>query len=117
MRLLMVDDEAVMRDVVAEILGEQGYKVETVATAQEALRLLALGDYDFLISDIEMPYVDGLQLVQEMQERKITTKVILQSGTVAPEDVEKYQSYFENVVGVIKKPYSSEEILRFLRAA
>jgi CheY-like chemotaxis protein len=61
-RVLVVDDMAAVRDLVAELLGRAGYEVETAATAQEALQLARLVRWDGLVLDVDLPDLDGMEL-------------------------------------------------------
>ncbi|MCA1991593.1 MAG: PAS domain-containing protein, partial [Coleofasciculus sp. S288] len=68
-RVLVVDDEADMRELVAFILEESGAEVQVAASATEALEKLEQFQQDILISDIGMPHVDGYMLMQQVRER------------------------------------------------
>jgi CheY-like chemotaxis protein len=67
-RLLLVDDCLVTREMVRRLLEDAGFAVSAVPSAAEALRHLAESDYDCLITDIEMPEMDGLELTRHLRE-------------------------------------------------
>ncbi|MBL6082556.1 response regulator [Belnapia sp. T18] len=80
-RLLLVDDETVVRDITAEGLRAAGFTVRAVDGAGEALAALEAGDeVDLLVSDLSMPEVDGLTLIQEAQRRRPGLPAILLTG-------------------------------------
>jgi PAS domain S-box-containing protein len=80
-RVLLVDDDAVVREIVAEGLRAAGYEVAAAAGAAEALALLdAGGAVDALVSDLSMPEVDGLALVEAVQRRRPGLPAILLTG-------------------------------------
>jgi len=68
-RILIVDDEATVRETVAAILSRDNYAIDTAQDGAEALRLLALHRYDLVLSDVRMPDLDGPQLYDTIQQR------------------------------------------------
>ena len=65
--ILIVDDEAEIRESLGEILKEDGYTVTTTATASEALILLRDASYDVMLLDIGLPDMDGYEVAREMR--------------------------------------------------
>ena len=114
-RILVVDDEAGMRDVLGRILSSEGYLVTAAGNGVEALQALGRESFDFILCDIRMPEMGGLDLLREMTARKITGTVIMMSafGTVETAvDAMKLGAY-----DYISKPFMSDEILLTLRKA
>jgi len=112
-RILVVDDEASMRDVLGKILSAEGYIVAQAGNGREALKALDQGRYDFILCDIRMPEMGGLDLLREMTARKIPGTVIMMSafGTVETAvEAMKLGAY-----DYISKPFMSDEILLTLR--
>jgi signal transduction histidine kinase len=70
LRLLVVDDDEDSRELLARMLAEQGAKVSTAQSAEEALRLLDEDIPDVLVSDIGMPHVDGYALIRRIRSRR-----------------------------------------------
>ncbi|HEY8600043.1 MAG TPA: response regulator [Thermomicrobiales bacterium] len=66
-RILIAEDEAPIRELLAAVLADEGYRVATVPDGREALAALAAGRYDLVISDVMMPLVGGLELAQAMR--------------------------------------------------
>jgi PAS domain S-box-containing protein len=80
-RILLTDDETVVRDLTAEALEEAGLRVTRAASGAEALALLEAGlDCDLLVSDLSMPGMDGLALIREAQRRRPGLPAILLTG-------------------------------------
>lgn len=75
--VLVVDDEPLIRDALAEWLFEEGYRVRCAADGQEALDLVGAEPPDVIVSDIRMPRVHGLQLVERLRAFGHATPVIL----------------------------------------
>ncbi len=83
--ILVVDDEAPVREVVAWMLEEAGCSVHEAAGGREALRFLAeFGPVDLVISDVNMPGMDGLELSACARHRWPNLPVLLISGRPAP---------------------------------
>ena len=68
-KILVVDDEESIRDVLHRILKGEGYDVRTASTGEEALARLAEGPADLVLSDIRMPGMDGMALLSRLAEK------------------------------------------------
>lgn len=80
-RLLVVDDERDIRHLYAAELQDEGYQVETAASAAEAAELLQQGGFDLLVLDIQMKGESGLQLLQRLvREQQARIPVILSTA-------------------------------------
>ena len=115
LHLLLVEDEAAYREVVAERLTEQGYKVAQASTGEEALERLNGFAFDILLTDLRLPGVDGRQVLDEAFARypDIIAVVITGFGTVK-EAVEVTRLGAE---GFITKPFQFEELVHVLQTA
>lgn len=79
-RILLADDEETFLTSTAELLRREGYQCETVPDGEAALGLAAAGDFDLLISDLEMPGNSDLQLVRRIAETSGGLPVIILTG-------------------------------------
>ena len=82
-RVLIVDDEAALRQAYAEILQGEGYEVETAGNSTQAIDVLDLlkrSELDVVLSDIQMPGMNGVQLLRAVRERDLDLPVILMTG-------------------------------------
>src|SRR5215467_12305659 len=113
--LLLVDDEHAFRQVIAERLGDNGYRVEQAGSGEEALERLNEFAFDILITDLRLPGVDGRQVLDEAFARypEIIAIVITGFGTVR-EAVEVTRL---GASGFISKPFQFEELLHELNVA
>jgi DNA-binding NtrC family response regulator len=113
--LLLVDDEAAFREVIAERLAEHGFRVEQAGSGEQALERLNEFAFDILITDLRLPGVDGRQVLDEAFARypDIIAIVITGYGTVR-EAVEVTRLGAE---GFITKPFQFEELLHELTVA
>jgi len=79
-RTLLVEDEANMVRTLARILVRKGFLVDSAANGHEALALLSQGSYDLVITDLNMPVMDGLTLLREMHARDVHPATIVLTG-------------------------------------
>ncbi|MGI9069251.1 MAG: sensor histidine kinase [Pyrinomonadaceae bacterium] len=86
-RILIVDDEAGIRELFAAWLRDQSYECKTAASADEALAILADDTYALVISDMMMPGRNGVELLREIKARYADTAVIMVSGVDRPQRV------------------------------
>ena len=85
-RILVVDDDSYVRGATEEILIRKGYDVETASEARAALERLEKGEYDLLLSDIKMPGMGGLELLEQVKSRWPEMHVILMTAYGTVED-------------------------------
>src|SRR5436190_11885672 len=109
--VLLVEDEFLVSDMVAEVLVEHGFEVHAVANAKDALRHLTRGARcDLLFTDINLPGgVDGAALAQLARELRPELPVVYASGTVKPEALKVVPN-----ATFIPKPYDPEKVCSLL---
>src|SRR5260370_17725910 len=85
-RLLIVDDEAGIRESLSSILSDEGHQVEAVGSAEEALERAAVGDLEVVLLDVWLPGIDGLAALSRLQALPPPPAVIMISGpsTIPP---------------------------------
>jgi CheY-like chemotaxis protein len=112
-RLLLVEDEFLISEMVAEDLSEQGFAVCAVANGPDALLHLASAVVDILFTDVDLPSMDGMTLARRAREMKPDLPVVYASGYANGFDLERCVpgSIF------IAKPYVPSLIGRILRSA
>jgi CheY-like chemotaxis protein len=83
-KILVVDDEPVIRKFVSQVLGEQGHHVETVDNATDALKMVKSKRYRLILLDIKMPGMSGLELYKQFQKiaPSLTKRVVFITGDV-----------------------------------
>jgi CheY-like chemotaxis protein len=116
-RILVVDDEQVVRDVVNRVLAGEGHKVETVDNAADALKKIESQRYKLILVDIKMPVMNGLELYKRIQkiDKSLARRVVFMTGDVMGADTEKFLS--ETKVAHIDKPFDAEQLSREVRRA
>jgi len=78
--ILVVDDEQIMRELVTRILSREGYEIQTAVDGASALEHIGGKHVDIVISDIKMPGIDGLELLQKIKDQWPNIGVILMTG-------------------------------------
>lgn len=81
MDILIVDDEIDLRESLDDVLTSVGFDAFTTSNGQEALTILSQYNFDLIITDINMPEIDGLELIRKVKrERELPVKIIAMSG-------------------------------------
>ncbi len=107
-RILVVDDEEDVRDIIAETLEDFGYAVLTAASGEEALPVLVRdGSVVMVITDVRMPGMSGLELADEIRRRWPKVKVVLISGYFLPQG--EPQRF-------LKKPFHLKDLTSMVRS-
>jgi two-component system OmpR family response regulator len=107
--ILVVDDEAGVRDILADALRMQQYAVATAADGHAALREIYEGDFDLIISDVNMPKVNGFELLERMRAAGNETPVILLTARGDRADVAV--GFRAGADDYVTKPFGLEELL------
>jgi len=79
-RILVVDDQESMRDMLADLLEMMGFESRTVESGAQALEQLGAADIDLVITDLNMPEMDGLELMKRIKARDPALPVIVITG-------------------------------------
>jgi CheY-like chemotaxis protein len=108
-RILVVDDEGIIHDSLRRTLGRQGHQVDAVFGASEALELLSSQEYDLVITDLMMPDVDGIQLLQNMRARGHNVPVLMITGY--PTIRTALEALRLGAVDYLSKPFTRGELL------
>ncbi len=112
-RILVVDDEAVIRDILADFLAMEGFDVRTAADGSAALFELSRGHYDLVLSDLKMPNMGGIELLEAVAQSSpdVVTIIMTGFGTVETAiDAMKRGAY-----DYIMKPFKMEEVVHTVR--
>ena len=107
-RVLVIDDEKVIRELMCEILERAGYETIGAGTADDALVLLTDNEIGLVVSDIVMPGLTGLELLGEVRARRPSLPVILVTGAGTYENLS--QAVTRGADGLVIKPFSHAEL-------
>jgi len=112
-RVLVVDDEKFIRDIIADFLGMEGYIVRTAEDGSSAVNELERARYDMVISDLKMPRMGGLDLLKEVSKTHPDTLTVIMTGFGTVEtaiDAMKRGAY-----DYILKPFKVEEVVHIVQ--
>ncbi|HEY5910657.1 MAG TPA: response regulator [Verrucomicrobiae bacterium] len=109
----MVDDEVLVRKIHAEVLSRSGYQTETAEDGAAAWEALQADGYHLLITDNHMPKVSGIELVKKMRSAHITLPVILASGAMPTEELDRYP--WLQLAATLLKPFTDDELLETVK--
>ena len=113
MRVLIVDDEEMIREVLREYVEFEGNEAFEAADGMEAVRLCRENDYDVILMDVMMPHLDGFSAVKEIKKMKDIPVIMLSARG------EEYDKLFAFELGVddyVTKPFSPKEVMARIHA-
>jgi DNA-binding NtrC family response regulator len=114
-RVLVVDDEIEMAMVIADELGDHGYRSLALGSGSEAIRRLRAEHFDALVTDLQMPEVDGLALVHESRALDPSRPVIVMTGYAALQTA--LEAARQGAYHYITKPFSIATLIHLLDAS
>ena len=110
LRILVVDDEAIICELIAELLRNDGHYVEGVSSGKDALQRFGDGEFDLVFTDHSMPEMNGMQLAVALKSSTQTTPVILLTGF--GEEIQAQNELPPGVDLVLGKPVSAADLRR-----
>jgi len=110
-RILVVEDEEMLRNLAVAVLGAQGYAVEAAADGEEATAILDArgGDFDLVVLDLVLPRMSGVDVYRRLRAARPRLPVILSSGNV--DEGMADQELRSGVAGLLPKPYRTGEMV------
>ena len=113
--ILIIDDEENMLDMLSAFLRREGYQITTAVDGQQGLEYAIAKSFDFILCDLKMPVMDGLQFLEEIKSRKIEATIIMMSAFAT---VDVAVSAMKNgAYDFVTKPFKIDEILCILEKA
>ncbi|WP_148785352.1 response regulator transcription factor [Campylobacter concisus] len=113
-RILLVEDDETLLDLISEYLGENGYDVTTSNNAKDALDLAYEQNFDLLILDVKLPKGDGFSLLSSLRELGVSAPSIFTTSLNTIDDLEK--GYKSGCDDYLKKPFELKELLIRIQA-
>jgi len=115
-RILVVDDDPDIRQILLDRLSSYGYAVETAINGREALDALRRGGFDGMLLDIRMPEIDGLEVLRQTRARErdaaiqpdVAIKIVVFTAFTTPETTR--QAIAEGAQGYLFKPFDSSQL-------
>lgn len=114
-RILIVDDEAVVRDSLGDWFRDEGYEVDTVESAKAALEKVAHGCWDIFLLDIRMPGIDGLELQRKLKDAQPDATVIIMTAYASVESA--VEAMKQGAYDYIIKPFNPDDLEHTIQKA
>jgi len=116
-RVLVVDDEQVILDLLSEVLAAQGHRVDTAISAKTALQKLAQNDYDMVVCDVRMPGMDGAQLYEQVKLSRPdqARRFVFSTGDVIGQRTREFLA--SAGTDWVRKPFTGEQLMDVLNMA
>lgn len=112
-RIMVVDDDEGIRRILSIALSRMGYEVRAASNGSEALSLFLKSSFDLVLTDLEMPGMDGWNLASRIKKRFPDIPVVLMTGHAKEDVLERMKG--SSVDNVIFKPFRLEDILKTAR--
>jgi len=107
-KILIIDDDPVVRDVIAEMLGLAGYEVVLAGTAAEGLELFMDKQIGLVVSDIVLPDISGLELLEAIRLHRPSLPIVLVTGVNARDNLT--EALARGADGLVAKPFTQTEL-------
>jgi len=114
-RILIVDDSSSMRQVQTFVLSGAGYEVVEAVDGKDALTKLAAGPVHLVLTDLNMPNLDGIGLVRTLRAGAATRLTPIVMITTESEETRKREGKVAGATGWIVKPFTPEQLLAVVR--
>ncbi|MBM7048991.1 MULTISPECIES: response regulator transcription factor [Rhizobium] len=114
MRILLVEDNARLRELVSEAIHEAGWRIDALATAEEGRLALASASYDLLLLDLGLPDEDGLSLLKSLRIQKFQLPVLILTARGAID--ERIAGLDAGADDYLAKPFNNGELIARVRA-
>ena len=108
MRILVCDDEKLIRDLIKEYVENEGYKCDEASDGNMAVAMVEEKDYDLIVMDIMMPGMDGITAVREIKQIKDIPVLML---SARKEEEDKLQGFDSGIDDYVTKPFSPKELI------
>ena len=114
-RILVVDDDPMITQLVTDMLSLDGYRVETVPNGVAALEKVQVRPYDLILTDLHMPELDGAALYRELTRRQAhpPRRIIFLTGTAG--ESEAHRLVQETGLPVLRKPFNVVDLLELVQ--
>ncbi|KPZ51886.1 MULTISPECIES: response regulator transcription factor [Pseudoalteromonas] len=113
MKLLMIDDDTGLCELLTEYLAAQGFEVQSVHDGEQGLKLAQANDYALILLDVMLPTLDGFEVLKQLRQTKLTPVIML---TAKGEDFDRIFGLELGADDYIPKPFNHRELLARVKA-
>ncbi len=114
MRVLMVEDDALMAQGVEAMLRSEGMVVDATSLGEDGLEIGKLYDYDIILLDLMLPDIDGYEVLRRLRAARIVTPVLILSGLSEPD--KKVRGLCSGADDYVTKPFNKSELVARIQA-
>ena len=116
-RVLLADDDAAMREVASRVLGSDGHTVVVAQDGQEALEQASTArpPFDILVTDVQMPVLDGISLAEQLLAARPGLRVVLMSGMQS--EISRADRLKSSTTHFLMKPFTLDQLRAVVRRA
>lgn len=114
MRILVVEDEKTMQKALCNGLKKYGYAVDLANDGEEALKLIEINPYDVVVLDLNLPKIDGIEVLKEIRKTKLELRILILSARAEVED--KITGLDTGANDYLTKPFHFKELEARIRA-
>ena len=111
-RILVVDDDPKSRNILERLLTLTDYEVEIVKSGEEAVKRLKRSEFNLVLTDLDMPGMDGLELLSHVKSQYPDVPVIVVTGLVSEES--RNEALEAGAVSLLSKPYTRDQLLAII---
>jgi len=115
-KILVVDDEKDILDLVSYNLAKEGYEIETSTDGEDALKRVKAENYDLIVLDLMMPGIDGMELCRVLKSNEKTESIPIIMLTAKSEELDKVLGLEMGADDYVTKPFSPRELIARVKA-
>ncbi|RMG00377.1 MAG: response regulator [Nitrospirae bacterium] len=115
MRILIVDDDGITRKLLGLYLKGKGYEVSYAENGLDALEKLGLEEINLVLTDLNMPYMDGIELIRNMKQEPSYAGIPVMMVTTEDDDEERSKAAQAGADAYLVKPVTADDINRTVR--
>lgn len=108
MKLLLIEDEVTLSTIISKGLKKSGYAVDTVFDGEEALDFVEINEYDLIILDLNLPKVDGIEVLRRIRQKNVEVKILILSARSSIHD--KITGLDTGANDYLVKPFDFQEL-------
>jgi two-component system chemotaxis response regulator CheY len=113
--IVVIDDSESIRELIGLLLENAGHNVEKAADGKDALRLFDGRDIDLIVTDLNMPHMDGITFIKEVKKIEVYNTVPILVLTTESQVVRKVEAKEAGATGWIVKPFIAEKFLEIAK--
>ena len=114
MKILIVEDEKILNNTINKSLKKEGYEVESAFDGNEAMEMISIESYDLIVLDLNLPHMDGMDILKSLRKEDVETKVLILSARSQIKD--KVEGLDNGANDFLRKPFHLDELKARIRS-